>query len=601
MNDTVLFRTPRGARHRPLQTVTDGSSPRLLAPDAEGTRLIHEIVGVCYRYEWHVRRWRMHSGCQRHLSDDACSRSEREGADCGLPVRIERKHQLYAGDSEGVGGTQSPRGTQVMTISMRHLRKALAVSSITALLGGCASFSPDSGMSAIQGAASADLGAAVEKVDTIEKGAALQSRVNQLRKKSLSADAAVQVALFKNRGLQASFNELGIAEAQMVAASLPPNPRFSIARTVARFDLEIERQIVGSIFALATLPARSEIAQDRFRIAQSRTAETVMKLAADTRRQYYRSVAASHIVSELESAREAAATTAELIKRLGESGAINKLDQARDFVFYAELGAQLAQARVQQRVERERLTRLMGLWGDDTRFSLPGRLPGLPRLNTVRDAEVEALKRRIDLKIARADLDLLAKSLGLAEATRFVSDVDLLAKRTTAKTKIPGVDDEGRSTLEVERAKSRMLELEIEIPIYDFGQTRVALAQETYMQAANKLAEKAVNVRSEAREAYQAWRGTYDVTRLYQGRVLPLRQVIQQESLLMYNGMLIDVTQLISDARARTMSRIAAVNALRDFWLADTDFKHALIGGGMSGGGGGAASAPAGGGEAPGH
>ena len=69
----------------------------------------------------------------------------------------------------------------------------------------------------------------------------------------------------------------------------------------------------------------------------------------------------------------------------------------------------------------------------------------------------------------------------------------------------------------------------------------------------------------------------------------------------MYNGMLIDVTQLIADARARTMSRIAAVNALRDFWLADTDFKHALIGGGMAGGGGGSAAAPAGGGDAPGH
>lgn len=488
-----------------------------------------------------------------------------------------------------------------MRNATRSFRSALAATSIAAILGGCASFSPDAGMSAVQATTSAELGASVDKADTIEKGAALQSRVNKLRKKSLSSDAAVQVALFKNRGLQASFNELGIAEAQMVSASLPPNPRFSMARTVARFDLEIERQIVGSLFALATLPARAAIAQDRFRIMQSKTAESVLKLAADTRRQYFRAVAANHIVAELEAAREAAATTAELIKRLGESGAVNKLDQARDFVFYAELGAQLAQARVQQRAERERLTRLMGLWGDDTRFMLPGRLPGLPRLRTVRDAEVEALKGRIDLKIARSDLDLLAKSLGLVEATRFVSDVDLLANRTTAKTKISGVDADGQPTLEIERSRSKMLELEIEIPLYDFGQARVAMAQESYMQAANKLAEKAVNVRSEAREAYQAWRGTYDVTRLYQTRVLPLRQAIQNESLLMYNGMLIDVTQLIADARARTVSRMAAVNALRDFWLADTDFKHSLIGGGMAGGGGGSAAAPAGGGDAPGH
>ncbi|MCA0422791.1 MAG: TolC family protein [Proteobacteria bacterium] len=456
-------------------------------------------------------------------------------------------------------------------------------------------------MSAVLGSTSAELGATVDKVDTVEKGAALQARVTQLRKKSLSADAAVQVALFKNRGLQASFNELGIAEAQMVAASLPPNPRLSISRTTARFELEIERQIVGSILALATLPARAEIAQDRFRIVQARTAEMVLKLAADTRRQYYRAVAANHIVSELQAIRETAGTTAELIKRLGESGAVNKLDQSRDYVFYAETGAQLAQARVQQRVERERLIRLLGLWGDETRFSLPDRLPGLPRMRSVKDAEAEALRRRIDLKIARADLDLLAKSLGLTEATRFVSDVDLLGKSKTVKTKTPGLDSNDAPTLEVSRERSRMLELEIEIPIYDFGQTRVAMAQETYMQAANKLAEKAVNVRSEAREAYQAWRGSYDVTRLYQTRILPLRQVIQKESLLMYNGMLIDVTQLITDARAQTVSRMAAVNSLRDFWLADTDFKHALIGGGMAGGGGGSTVASASGGDAPGH
>ena len=153
--------------------------------------------------------------------------------------------------------------------------------------------------------------------------------------------------------------------------------------------------------------------------------------------------------------------------------------------------------------------------------------------------------------------------------------------------------------MERECVKRRTLELEIEIPIFDFGQARVAEAEETYMQAANKLAEKAVNVRSEAREAYQVWRGTYDVTRLYQNQILPLRKTIQDESLLQYNGMLIDVTQLIADARGRMMSQVAAINAKRDFWLADTDFKHALIGGGVSGGaanGGGAAPQAAGGG-----
>lgn len=460
--------------------------------------------------------------------------------------------------------------------------RAVLLAGVALLLAGCATAQPDGGLGLLQASASADLGSRIEKITSEEQAGGAKSRVDVLLKKPLSADAAVQIALWNNRGLQASFNDLGIADAQRMQASLPPNPRLSITRTTASLALEIERQISGSILALATLPARTEIAKDKFRLVQLRTLESVLKLAADTRRQYYRAVAANQQVAALIQAKSTAEATAELFKRLGESGGVNKLNQARDFVFYAETGAQLAQARIQQRIEREKLVRLLGLWGSDlVALKLPGALPAMPRLASQREIEAEALKRRVDLQMARADLDALAKSLGLTQATRFVADIDLLGRRTSERshpinpvTNLP----------ERERVKSRTLELEIEIPIFDFGQARVAQAEETYMQAANKLAEKAVNIRSEAREAYQVWRGTYDVSRLYQNQILPLRKVIQDESLLQYNGMLIDVTQLIADSRGRMMSQVAAINAKRDFFIADVDFKHALIGGGVSGG-----------------
>jgi len=474
--------------------------------------------------------------------------------------------------------------------------RAVLLAGVALLLAGCATAQPDGGLGLLQASATADLGKQVEKITSEDQAGSAKSRVDAFLKKPLSADTAVQIALWNNRGLQASFNELGIADALRIQASLPPNPRISIARTTASLALEIERQISGSIFALATLPARTEIAKDKFRSAQLRTLESVLKLAADTRRQYYRAVAANSQVAALTQAKSTAEATAELFKRLGESGGVNKLNQARDFVFYAETGAQLAQAKIQSRVEREKLVRLLGLWGNDlVALKLPGALPGMPRLASAREIEAEALKRRVDLQMARSDLDLLAKSLGLTQATRFVADVDLLGRRTTDRSHAinPVTND-----LERERVKRRTLELEIEIPIFDFGQAKVAQAEETYMQAANKLAEKAVNIRSEAREAYQVWRGTHDVSRLYQSQILPLRKVIQDESLLQYNGMLIDVTQLIADSRGRMMSQIAAINAKRDFFIADVDFKHALIGGGVSGGAASGGAAPqAGGGE----
>jgi outer membrane protein TolC len=460
------------------------------------------------------------------------------------------------------------------------------------LLGGCAGFSPDGGMAPIQAAAYAEIGKEVVKIGDDQIALTAKARVDQLLRKPLTADSAVQVALLNNRGLQAAFNELGIAEAQMVAASLPPNPRFGISKASGRFELEIERQIAGSLLALITLPARAEIAGDRFRTAQLRAVEAVLRLAADARRQYYRAVAANAQVTFYQEAKGSADAASELFKRLGESGGVNKIDQAREFAFEAELTVQLAQARQQQRQERERLVRQLGLWGDELKFRL-GSLPPLPRLQSVKTIEAEALRKRIDIQIARAELDTLAKSLGLANATRFVNDIDLLGRRTYDRGR--SINDHGH--VERESSRSKTLELEIDIPIYDFGQSKVALAEQTYMQAANKLAEKAVNARSEAREAYTAYRANYDITRQYQNNVLPLRKIIQEQSLLQYSGMLNDVTDLITDARNRILSNVAAINARRDFWLAHTDFKHALIGGG-SGGGGSATVAAAGGGDA---
>ena len=482
-------------------------------------------------------------------------------------------------------------------VSSGAVRRFMLIAGVAMVLGGCATFSADGGVGTAQAIAYTELNKDVVKITDDASAGSARARVDQLLKKPLTTESAVQIALLSNRGLQAAFNELGIAEAQMVAASLPPNPRFGISKLSGRFEVEIERQIVGSLFALATWPARADVARDRFQNAQLRASEAVLKLAADTRKQYYRSVAANAQVGFFEQAKSSTDAATQLFKRLGESGGINKLDQAREFAFDAELGAQLAQARLQQRQERERLVRQLGLWGDDLKFRMPASLPSLPRLQSAKAIEAEALRKRVDIQIARGELNLLAKSLGLTQATRFVNDIDLLGRRTY---------DRGRSVLpdgdvERETSRSRTLELEIEIPIFDFGQSKVALAEQTYMLAANRLAEKAVNVRSEAREAYVSYRGTYDIARQYTNNVLPLRKIIQDEALLQYNGMLIDVTQLITDARGRILSNVAAINARRDAWIAHTDFKHALIGGGSVGGGGGTAVAAAGGGDAPAH
>ncbi len=467
-------------------------------------------------------------------------------------------------------------------------------------------------MSVVSDQAGGVLGKDVVKITSEEQAAALISRVQGLLARPLSADTAVQIALLNNRGLQAAYNELGISEAQMVEASLPPSPTLSLTRLVARGELDIERQILQNILGLLTLPRRREIAEEKFRVARHRAVEATLRTAADAKRAYYRAVAANQTVRFLDEARVTAEALSDLARKLGETGAMSKLDQAREHVFTAEVNGQLGIARLKQRGDRERLIRALGLWDRDTRFALPGTLrplPGKPR--TIDDVETKAITARVDLEIARRDLEILAKQLGLTKSTRFINVLEVRGMRNTEWKTIektnytldPGLPPAALASdveRERERTRWRGIELEFQMPIYDFGEARTRLAEETYMQAVNRLIEKAVNVRSEAREAYTAMRGAYDIARHYRQEILPLRQVISDEMLLNYNGMLKDLFSLLTDSRARIAANVQAIDALRDFWVAMVDLDTALVGGG--GGSGGmdtsrAAVATAGGGE----
>ena len=455
-------------------------------------------------------------------------------------------------------------------------RAALALLLLTATFGaGCARFSPDAGMFVVEAAASTELGKDVTKLHSEADAAAVSARIRDLLAKPLNVSAAVQIALINNRGLQAAFNELGISEAEMVEASLPPPPTLSFLRIVGSGGFEIERQIVQNVLALLTLPRRREIAEARFQQAQARAVDTTLRVAMEAARAYYRAVAANEALRFLEQSRLSAEAISDVAKQLGETGAMSRLDQAREHVFYAEVSGQVATARLRQHSERERLIRALGLWGNDTKFALPNRLTALPaKPRSLPSVEQEAVLRRTDLVIARMEIDILALQLGLTRKTRFINALEAAGVSKTEKDVITS----GGQT-EVDKIKRRGFELDIQIPIYDFGEARVRLAEEIYMQAVNRLLESAVNARSEAREAYQTYRGAYDIARHYEREVLPLRQIISDETMLNYNAMIRDLFTLLGEARARITANIQAIEARRDFWLATVDLHAAIVGG----------------------
>ncbi len=459
--------------------------------------------------------------------------------------------------------TRQPRpGRDIPRPSPARLT-GLAVLVLT--LAGCASFSPDGGFDAVQKTAADRLGAPVQlawarQPEDLDR---IAQRVGELLARPLAMDDAVQVALLNNRGLQAAYAELGITEAEVVQAGRLPNPGFSFGRLTKGDEIELERGLHVNLARLIAMPLVQRVEARRLEQVRSTVAMQVLSLAADTRKAWVQAVAAEESVRYSRQVMQAAEAGAELARRMAQVGNFNKLQQAREQGFYADAALNLARAEQQQRAARERLTRLMGLWGEQTAFKLPERLPDLPaQPRELPDVERTALAQRLDVAAARSGAEATARNLGLTRTTRFVNVLELGLVRNSSN----------------EAPTQKGWEIGLELPLFDWGGARVARAEGVYMQALHRAAETAINARSEVREAYGAYRSAWDIAKHQRDEIVPLKARIAEENLLRYNGMLIGVFELLADARSQIASVNGAIDALRDFWIAQADLDMALVG-----------------------
>jgi outer membrane protein TolC len=377
-------------------------------------------------------------------------------------------------------------------------------------------------------------------------------RVHALtHRKTLSADIAVQVALLNNKGLQAAYADLGLTATELWQQSLQPNPTVSVevlgigAPGLGAYRA-IEGRIANNILSLLTRDRRVAIADLRFRQAQLRAAEATLRVAGDTRTAWIDAVAAFEAAALIAQAQETANAASELAARLDETGALNKSGQARE----------------------------LGLWGTEVDYFVPDALPRLPNGLVARpQIEAEALSRRVDLQVAKLELEATAKEQDLTEATRTLTDLEIIAGFEAERE----IEDGDRKT-----ETTPQVEVEFDIPIFDSGKARKRRAETTYMRAANELAQMAVNVRSEARSAYLSYTGSHQIARHFRDAVLPLRRSVEEKALLSYNGMITNTFGLLADTRARLGSDLMEASARRDFWLADANLVAAIYGGGVA-------------------
>ncbi|MGY6151648.1 TolC family protein [Paraburkholderia graminis] len=448
---------------------------------------------------------------------------------------------------------------------MRHLAQTrvacIAVAAI--LLTGCTTFSNDGGFGAVSTTASQRLGKDAVYVKTDEDREAVFKRTRELLSKPLDMDDAVQLALLNNRGLQAAYGELGVSEADLVQAGRLPNPGFTFSRTHWSDGFGISRTFSMGVLGLLTLPLATRVEGRRFEQTKLETANAMLAVAADARKAYVNAVAAQQAALYAEQVKDSAEAGAELALRMRQAGNFSRLDYAREQAFYAESVVQLAKARQQSVMAREKLTRAIGLWGWGTQFELPDRLPELPKEKPqLDDLESFAMRNRLDIQAAKLRTESVASSLGLTKATRFINALDVGYL----------------NNFETDKGHERGYEISVEIPLFDWGSAKTARAEAIYMQSANRLAQTAIDARSEVRESYSAYVTSYDVAKHYRDEVVPVRKTISDEMLLRYNGMLASVFELLADSRDQVAAVNGYIDALKDYWVAETDLQQSLGG-----------------------
>jgi outer membrane protein TolC len=437
--------------------------------------------------------------------------------------------------------------------------------SVVALIGlaGCAATGPDGGFAEIDEAVKARTGVQTRWVRSDDEARVVREQVTALLGKPLSADDAVRIALINNPGLQASYAELGIARGDLISAGVLPNPHFGYGRAQRGDTTTVETVISFNILSLITVPLRMRAQAERFEQVKQATAAEAVRVGAEARKAYFRALGAAQLAAYMEDVKTTAEASAELARRMAGVGNFPKLDYMREQAFYSEATVQLGRARQLAVAERERLVRVLGLWGDQVRLQLPERMPDLPTApRELQDAEQTAMEQRLDLRAARRDAEAFAKSLGYAQVTRFFDEIEV------------GVTRERETGEPVKKG----WEISVPIPLFDWGGGRVTRADAMLMQAASRLAEAAVNARSEVREQYQRYRAAYDTARHYRDEVVPLRKRISEEVLLRYNGMLASTFELLADSREQVTAVAAAIDQQREFWIAEADLNTALTG-----------------------
>lgn len=382
----------------------------------------------------------------------------------------------------------------------------------------------------------------------------------------LNETDAVQIALVQNRNLQARYTRLGIAQADLVQASLLHNPVMDLSSgfPVAGGVVDLSFGLAMDFIDLLYTPLRKRVAAAQFEETKLRTTAEVLEVVWQTQTAFYRHQANEQMLELRRHVALSTAASTELARALRQAGNIRELDLATELALAEETKLDVRLAEIAVHESRERLNILMGMEEKDAQHWRMAsiRLPEPPHeLLDLMQAETQAVERSLDLAAADQLIVAATENASLDRISGLLPEVIL-----GGKGERDGADWEPGPTFT------------LPIPLFDRGQARVARAQAELRQARELRSALAVHIHAVARSTRERLAGQRDRALHYRDTVLPLQERILHEIQLQYNAMQVGPLELLRAKEQQIAAGVRYIETLQDYWLAQADLTLLLAG-----------------------
>ena len=389
--------------------------------------------------------------------------------------------------------------------------------------------------------------------------------IDRLLARDLDVDGAVQIALLASPLIRKELEELAIGQADLVQAGLLANPVFGVGRTAweaEHIDPNLAFSVEEDFLSLVTLPMRKRVAAAELEAKKLEVGGEIMEHAAMVRSAFHSAQAAAQVLAMRRLVDEAAQTSAAIAKKQAAAGNMSDLALETELTLASETHLESARAEGEAVVARERVTKLMGLWGPRANWKPGPRLPELPRDEvSLEDLEQVAMKNRLDIAAGRQAREGLERALSLAKTTRWTGSIRVNVEAGRL-----------RNTGDVSFGPTVFLE----IPLFDQRQAQLARLEAFVRQSVDNLDGLGIDARSDVRSARARVVASRAVVVEYLTVLVPRRENIVQLSQRNYDAMLLGVYQLLSAKQAEYSTYRETIEALRDYWIARSDLERAV-------------------------